>query len=176
MEAEIRTVSQKAVHQLQRIRLLVAALGERLPQPWWRSQFLTPTGVRYVERIFPRLPLAAALASVTLAARREHDANLAIQTYHLFRLPPHLEDLLSESVRDGALDANDLPDTVEALTKELEQIHVGDSPSTATGPKSLGKINELLSPDTLGRMASMYAAAAREQTRVYPYFETDGDE
>lgn len=167
---------QKAVYQLLRMRLLVAALGERLPQPWWRSQFLTPTGLRYVERIFPRLPLAAALASVTLAARREHDANLGIQTYHLFGLLPHLEGQLAESVRDEALGANDLPDRVEALTKELEQIHVGDSPSTVTGPKSLGKINEMLNPDTLGRMASMYAAAAREQIRVYPYFETDGDE
>ena len=176
MEAEIRTVPQKAVHQLQRIRLLVAALGERLPQPWWRSQFLTPTGLRYVKRIFPRLPLAAAIASTTLAARREHDMNLGIHTYHLFRLPPHLEDQLAESIRDGALDANDLPDTVGALTEELEQIHVGDFHSKITGPKSLGKINALLNPETLGRMASMYATAAREQTQVYPYFEETGDD
>lgn len=169
-------MAHNMIEDLLRIRLLVAALGERLPPPWWRSQFLTPTGLRYVERIFPRRPLAAALASATLAARREHDANLSIQTYHLFRLPPHLEGQFAESVRDGALDVKDLPDSVEMLSEALERFDLGANCPTGSGPKSLGQINKLLNPDTLGWIASMYATAVREQTRAYPYFEIYGDD
>ncbi|TVS20992.1 MAG: BrxE family protein [Planctomycetaceae bacterium] len=159
------------IEDLLRIRLLVAALGERLPTPWWRSQFLTTTGIRYMDRIFPRLSLVAALISTTLAARREHDTNLGIQAYHLFRLPAHLEDQLMEFARNAALKASVISDSTDDLMTELQRFDPDAKHPFGSGPKVLGRIGELLNPHMLGCMASMYATAAREQTRVYPYFE-----
>lgn len=170
------TVTTTAIQQLLRIRLVVAALGERLPKPWWRSQFLTSTGLRYMARIFPRRPLAAALESVTVAARREHDANVGAQSYHLFRLPSQLEDQLAETIRDSGLDASDLPDSTEGLTGALAQFGSGISLSSGSGPKSLGCIKEVLNPTTLGRIAKLYATAVQQETRIYPYFDEAGDD
>jgi hypothetical protein len=129
-----------------------------------------------MDRMFPRRPLAAALESATVAARREHDANVGAHSFHLFRLPSHLEGQLTETIRDGGLEASDLPDSTEGLTSALAQLASGASLPPGSGPRSLGPVSELLNPTALGRMAGLYAAAARQETRIYPYLEAAGDE
>ena len=65
---------------------------------------LSSTGLRYVQRLFPRMYLAAALESATVAARRDHDANIGRRSFHLFRLSAHMERQLADLIRtEGAL-------------------------------------------------------------------------
>jgi len=80
--------------ELLRTRLLVAALGESLASPWWRTHFLQSTGLSRLERIVPRTFRLAALEGATAAARRDHDALVAPHSYHLFRLPSAVEHRL----------------------------------------------------------------------------------
>ena len=44
-----------------------------------------------------------------MAARRDHDTNVGARSYHLFRLPPHLEDQLAETIADGGITACESP-------------------------------------------------------------------
>ena len=161
------------IHELLKLRLLVAALGERLPQPWWRSQFLSPTGLRYMERIFPRRFAAAALESATVAACREHDANVGARSYHLFRFCPHLEDRLAKAVAEGALDSDILPETAPGLLALITQLGSDTDLPSGTGPKSLGSVDDILKPSTLAKIAGLYARAAQDKSRIYPYLEAD---
>ena len=164
------------IAELLRLRLIVAALGERLPKPWWRCQFLSVTGLRFMERVFPRRFTAAALESATVAARRDHDANIGARSYHLFRLPPHLEDQLIEALADDGLNADDLPDSAEGIMDRLTQLGSEAGLPSGSGPKSLGGVNQVLKPAVLGSIAGLYARAAQEETRIYPYFEASSDE
>lgn len=170
------TSPNAAIHELLRLRLLVAALGERLPKPWWRSQFLSPTGLRYMERIFPRRYVAAALESTAVAAGRDHDANVGARSYHLFRLPPHLEDRLAEAVAEGALDSDKLPEAVPELLAQVAKLGSEAELPTGTGPKSLGSVDGILKPSVLAKMAGLYARAAQDESRIYPYLEANQNE
>ncbi len=165
-----------AIHELLRIRLLVAALGERLPKPWWRSQFLSPTGQRFMERIFPRRSSAAALESATVAACRDHDANIGARSYHLFRLPPYLENRLAEVVAAGGLDGNRLPETIPEMVDLLAELGALSKLPAGNGPKLLGSVDGILKASVLSNIAGLYARAAREQSRIYPYLEANKNE
>ena len=78
------------------LRTLVATLGERTSPPWWRTQFLTDFGLRTLTRVFPRTAPSAALSSVVIAARDDHDKRIGIgRRYHLFRLPSNMEHALA---------------------------------------------------------------------------------
>jgi ATP-dependent Lon protease len=69
------------------LRIVVLALGEQPPNPWWRSQFLTAIGLNYLTYTFPRSAFAAAVRSATLAARHVHDSAIGKGAVaHLFRL------------------------------------------------------------------------------------------
>jgi hypothetical protein len=160
-----------------RVRLLVAALGERVAPSWWRTEFLSPTGLRYVERIFPRNSFSAALQSATIAARRDHDASIGTRSFHLFRLPAHRESQLIELLRAGhsSLDYQ-IPDTADQLIDALEAIAGNTTPPTGSGPKSIGSAADISKPASVTTLAGMYAKAARSGKRTYPYFEAASDE
>ena len=51
------------------LRTVVVALGERTTPPWWRTEFLTDVGLRFMGKVFPRTAASAGLNSVLLAAR-----------------------------------------------------------------------------------------------------------
>lgn len=157
------------IAQLLRTRLLVAAIGERLQEPWWRTHFLTPTGVSYGERLFPRGYGAAALSSVTVAARRDHDANTGTHTFHLFRLPTQIEHQLAQAASQYA--DWDLPSGTDALVELLDGIEPKGKVKFSVGPKSVGKVSELEKHSLPGTLASLYAEAVRTTKRIYPYLE-----
>lgn len=165
-----------ALRELLHLRIAVATLGERLPKPWWRSQFLSPTGLRYMERIFPRRYVAAALESATVAAGRDHDANVGARSYHLFRLPPHLEDRLAEAVAEGALDDDKFPEAVPELLVHVANLGAEAELPSGTGPKLLGSVDGILKPAVLAKMAGLYARAAQDESRIYPYLEANQNE
>lgn len=144
-----------------RLRLTIGALGERLSPPWWRTQILTGAGARHATRLFPRTSVRAGLETVTLAAAREHDPHVGPQRFHLFRLPAAVEARLQDTLQTATL-APALED-LEALLKSLPKA------AAEEGPRSLGRVADI--PRQLGRLAALYAAAAREGKRVYPYFE-----
>jgi len=155
-----------------RLRLYVAALGERLSPPWWRTEFLSPTGLRYTQRLFPRIYLAAALESATVAARRDHDANIGRRSFHLFRLSAYIERQLADLIRtESAFADSTVPDTSAQLIEMLEALALPEVTLVGTGPTLVGSINDISKPTTINRLASLYAYAARKGERVYPYFE-----
>ena len=164
--------SQPHIHAICHLRLHVAALGERLTPPWWRTEFLSSTGLRYVQRLFPRMYLAAALESATVAARRDHDANIGRRSFHLFRLSAHMERQLADLIRaEGALGESIISDTPAQLIEMLEALALPEATLVGTGPRLVGSINDITKPTTVNRLASLYAYAARKGERVYPYFE-----
>ena len=164
--------AQSHIHAIYRLRLHVAALGERLSPPWWRTEFLSPTGLRYVQRLFPRTYLASALASATVAARRDHDANIGRRSFHLFRLPAHMERQLVDLIRtEGAFADPTIPDTPAQLIAALEALMLPGTTLVGAGPRWLGSINDIGNATTINTLASLYAFAARKGERIYPYFE-----
>ena len=164
--------SPSNIHTICHLRLYVAALGERLSPQWWRTEFLSPTGLRFAQRLFPRTYLAAALESVTVAAGRDHDANIGRRSFHLFRLPVHIERQLGDFIRtDGAFADSQLPDTPAQLIEVLQALAFQESTLVGTGPRLLGSMNDIATPLTIKKLASLYAYAARQGERTYPYFE-----
>ncbi len=87
-----------------------------------------------MERIFPRRYVAAALESTTVAAGRDHDANVGARSYHLFRLPPHLEDRLAEVIAEGALDSDKLPEAVPELIAHVAKLGSEAELPSGAGP------------------------------------------
>ena len=136
------STSQSHIQAICRLRLQVAALGERLSPPWWRTEFLSPTGLRIVQRLFPRTYLATALESVTVAARRDHDAHVGRRSFHLFRLPAHIEQQLANLIRtEGAFADSTIPDTPAQLLEVLEAVALQGASRGGTGPRLLGTSN-----------------------------------
>jgi len=168
-------MSTNAVYeQLLRTRILVAAIGERLPTPWWRTEFLSTTGLRIGQRIFPRSFVRTAVTSATVAACRDHDINTGRRSYHLFRFPAHLERQLTGYA--DKLNNLSIPNDYESLLTELSIIQSSAAVQAASGPKSLGSVEAVPHPGVPSTLASLYLDAARTGKRVYPYFEAVGDE
>jgi hypothetical protein len=160
--------------QLLRTRILVAAIGERLPTPWWRTEFLSTTGLRIGQRIFPRSFVRAAVTSATVAACRDHDINTGRRSFHLFRFPAHLERHLNGFA--DKLNNLSIPSDYESLLTELSIIQSSATVQAASGPKSLGPVEAVPHVSVPSTLASLYLDAARTGKRVYPYFEAVDDE
>jgi len=75
-----------------RLRAVVLALGESVQPPWWRTGFLNETGLRFLERLYPRSAFRAAVHAAGKAACEIHDQAIGRRgVFHLFRLPEALE-------------------------------------------------------------------------------------
>ena len=57
------------IHSLLRLRILVLALGETPECGWWKSKFLSTTGLSFLGRLYPRSDFAAAVRSAARAAK-----------------------------------------------------------------------------------------------------------
>ena len=90
------TAKSSIPEQLAKVRLVVAYLGEAKQSGWWDCNFLDATGLRFMETTFPRTAPLAALRASAEAACLVHDKAMGrAGTFHLFRLPPALEDHLN---------------------------------------------------------------------------------
>ena len=150
--------------ELLRTRLLVAALGESLASPWWRTHFLQSTGLSRLERIVPRTFRLAALEGATAAARRDHDALVAPHSYHLFRLPSAVEHRLRATAESAAAENAALlsvPATTDELLKELSPANAAAPTKDAPGPRRIANVNELFFSGVLPAISGAYAHAAR---------------
>lgn len=156
------------------LRILVLTLGEAHHAGWWKSQFLSPVGLSFLERIYPRSTFASAVRSAYQAARSVHDANVGKGTvFHLFRLPRQTEREIETALaaRSEELETRYQPLTTdrEALLEALE-VMAGKSPAPPlVGPVRLSVGLKELTP----AMATSYLQAFRDGTQVFPYFEVE---
>ena len=51
-----------------RLRALVLALGESTAPAWWKTEFMNETGLRFLERLYPRTSFQAAVHAAGKAA------------------------------------------------------------------------------------------------------------
>lgn len=157
--------------KLIQLRFLVGALGERLD--WWPSHFTEPVGLRLLTHTLPRSALRAALESVTVAARRNHDRQLSPNSVHLFRLGSAPEDSIGLYLAQG-IELTAPPTTAEEILAALDELGPPDGSHAPVGPCSLGKIQRTRRHDAVADMARIYAAAARARQPAIPYFEVTG--
>jgi hypothetical protein len=83
-----------------------------------------------------------------------------------------MERQLADRIRTaGALADSTIPEIPAQLIEVLEAFGLQAATLVGTGPRLLGAINDISKPTTIKRLASLYAYAARQGGRVYPYFE-----
>jgi hypothetical protein len=153
------------------LRLAVGYLGQHKQSGWWDCNFLDATGIRFLETTFPRTAWAAALRSTTEAACIVHDQALGrIGSFHLFRLPPALEDQIEHAI-----------DQID-WSSYCKQIKTGDAAmdvlrqmadaviKAPIGPVQVGMANKILTSTAIRELAAHYYAAFKDGIRCYPYF------
>lgn len=160
------------IHPLLHLRILVLTLGESHHTGWWKSQFLSPTGISFLERIYPRSKFAAAVRSATRAAMDIHDANIGKgEVFHLFRISRFhergVDNLLKE--RSGELEAMFLPvlDNKSELLAKMQVIAGSVEVDSAVGPVKIDQGNKKI----VQELAAAYWCAFSKGTHVFPYFE-----
>ena len=165
------------VESLIRLRVLVCAMGGSAHAKWWRTEFLTAAGLRFLERLYPRTSQAAAVRATVVAAKGLHDVSIGRGgVYHLFRLPEPMERDLRASTKGGLLDTvigelRTSLETREALLEQLSRLAPELSRSDA-GPQRLGTEQDLGNRElVIGRWTGAYFHAFQNDYRVFPYFE-----
>jgi hypothetical protein len=171
----IKDSTDDPIEKVFTLRALVGALGERTTPPWWRTQFLTPTGLSWLRRIFPRTAIHAGVASVAMVAKADHDSRTGGRgRYHLFKLPSVLEERLQAVCKDPALTADILvmlQGSEVSLLGQLRSLASNDIDKSAHGPVLLGPVERILDAKSLARIAASYLSSFSGGPRVYPYFE-----
>ena len=157
------------------LRILVLALGESCEPPWWRSRYLSETGLRFLERIYPRSALSAAINSTGSAACRIHDTAIGkCGALHIFRLPNNLEreikSLLSGKDDSWKEISNLLGDAGKLKERLLEISNPCDS-CDWIGPHRIGAAEDALKAKSYQIMAAAYLNAFEKGYQSFPYFE-----
>ena len=161
-----------SLSDLLRLRILVLTLGETRHAAWWKSQFLSHTGLSFLEHIYPRSTFAAAVRSAGRAARAVHDANVGKgDVFHLFRLSRDMERRIDATLTEQsrALQTRYHP-LLEERAQLLGALEVlaGEAPAgSSVGPMRLSAKPGEWAP----AMAAAYWQAFRDGTQVFPYFD-----
>lgn len=170
------SASSQILQQFILLRLTVGYLGQGKHAGWWDCNFLDATGIRFLETTFPRTARAAALRSTTEAACSVHDKALGrIGSYHLFRLPPALEDLLEQTFE--RTDWSESFREIESRDKAMATLtRLADALIHApAGPVQVGVEKRILTPTAIRELAAHYHSAFHEGIRSFPYFAPDKD-
>lgn len=160
------------------LRALVLALGECVKPPWWKTEFMSETGFRFLERIYPRTYLTAAVHAAGKAACDAHDSAVGRRNvFHLFRLPESVEIAIE---RELSATANEfLPVFRPALSQEdaLLQLLIPlsslDEKIPGAGAIRLGTDKDLLTLRGLAKTAGAYHCAFTIGKPSFPYFVAD---
>lgn len=155
---------------LLRLRLLTGYLGERAQFAWWPTGFFDPTSRPFLEPVFAKSPRLAQYHGVVEAARRQHDENLSVGSYHLFRLPEENEQDLHGLIRspEGGQIASALPTGKDAALAELKGM-AGGLHLDREGPAVVGNVGDLGAEEVIRKVAAVYASAFMRQVKSYPY-------
>jgi hypothetical protein len=165
------TKSGQIIDQLALLRLVVGYLGQHKLSGWWDCDFLDTAGLRFLETVFPRTARAAALRSTTEAACIVHDKALGrIGNYHLFRLPPALEDRLENHIDEIDWTESgkqiDSRETAIAALKMLADAVI----KAPEGPVQVGVERKILTGTAVHELAAHYHSAFQDGIRCFPYF------
>lgn len=162
-----------------RLRALVLALGETVVPAWWKTEFMNETGLRFLERLYPRTPIRAAIHAAGRAACAAHDKAVGrVGVYHLFRLPESLE---------SEIHASPSPDDVEFISQlrsclgrredlleMLSALCIGPpAKGPVAGPNRIGFESDAVKTDALGMAASVYHGAFKQGKPTFPYFAAE---
>ena len=160
------------------LRVLVLTLGEAPHAKWWRTQFLTETGLRFLERLYPRTYGASAVQAAGAAARILHDSSIGRgSVYHLFRLPDFLEQQIHYLMLRGNAETivTELKPVLRdrvALQERLSAFAT-DTVEAQNGPQRLGNSLDLERPKIVEKIAAVYTQAFQKNERVFPYFDVE---
>lgn len=160
------------------LRALVLALGESSNPGWWKTEFLNETGLRYLERIYPRTFYHAALHAAGSAACEVHDKAVGrIGVYHLFRLPESLE-VESQTVMSSRNDEffrnfRSCLGKSNTLMEMLASYCADTEIKVVFGPKRVGTDSDAMRSEGLAAAATVYLNAFKEGKPAFPYFAAD---
>jgi hypothetical protein len=154
------------------LRTIVLALGEAHYFGWWKSGFLSPTGLSILERSYPHTYFAAAIHSSLLSALDVHDANIGKgQIFHLFRLSQgterELETVLKEDEHKLKIRFQEAIGDQQFLLSTLEGMANGQKVGDAIGPILLKTSTEKMVP----LLSAYYLQAFQLGKHIFPYFE-----
>lgn len=159
-----------------RLRALILSLGESSEPAWWKTKLMDETGLRFLERLYPRTPIRAAVHAAGRAACEVHDKAVGrVGVYHLFRLPDSLESTIygfstsedEEFISRFRSCLGRLEDLQEMLSNLCS---VQPAKITATGPKRIGTESDATRVEALGIAASIYLDAFVRGKPTFPYF------
>lgn len=160
----------KTTQRIIEIRYLVGYLGEKSQCNWWPTSFYEASSIRFLEPVFSRTTPLAQYHGAVEAARRFHDENLSVGSFHLFRLPEEIEQDLHEMVQtrlQGLFDSDLIVDQATALNA-LAKVSNGMAQG-AVGPVLVGKIEELRESVLLEKVSAIYQEALSSNTQALPY-------
>ena len=152
------------------LRYLVGFLGEKSQCNWWPTSFYEASSIRFLEPVFSRtVPLAQYHGAVE-AARRFHDENLSVGSFHIFRLPEEIEQDLHEMVQvqlNKLFDPNLIVDRATALNAISKVSNA--TADEALGPVLVGKVSELHASALLNKVGAIYREALSSDKQALPY-------
>ncbi|MCK2088625.1 BrxE family protein [Thauera aromatica] len=153
---------------LTELRILVGYLGEQAPA-WWLSRFFSPNAAAFLGPVFARTLFLAQCRGVTTAAARLHDEHIGIgRSFHLFRLPEGLEQVVAATLADPGFEAGIRPQ-LDGRDQALARLaSLGTVTAAAEGPVSLGAMAEDPASQ-LETIAGLYADAFSKGIQTFPY-------
>jgi len=168
--------SHDLVEQFVNLRALVGFLGEKGQYNWWDCNFLNETGLKFLGIIFPRSAFAAGVNSVTEAARRLHDERIGKGgVYHLFRLPPAMEQKVHEHL--SRFEHRDLLKYLKTKYAAIQtlQTYTNSDLQTSEGPIQIGANKDLFKSSIINTLAKHYTDAFIKGAQTFPYFMATRD-
>ena len=152
------------------LRLLVGFLGERAQFGWWPTSFYEQSSRLFLEPVFSKTSRLAQYHGVMEAARRLHDEHLSVGSYHLFRLPEELEQDIHALMQspNGENLTTSSPQTKEDALKAMAVL-APNAAKIAEGPKLIGGIDDIDSPNAIQLFAAAYLSAFQQNLKTYPY-------
>jgi hypothetical protein len=161
-----------------RLRAVVLALGESVSPSWWKTEFMNETGLRFLERLYPRTAFIAAVHAAGKAATDTHDRAVGrVGVYHLFRLPDSLETEIHRMAPD--VDTDFFSTLRNALGRPTELMELlapmcgGEGADNAPGPQKVGTDKDLMTVADLEKIATVYHRAFKSNKPGFPYFTVE---
>jgi hypothetical protein len=158
---------------------LVLALGESTRPAWWKTNFMNETGLRFLERLYPRSSFRAAVHAAGKAACEIHDRAVGrVGVYHLFRLPESLEmdvySIQSSTDEDFTGNLRSRLGQQDKLLEMLTPLCDGEEfKNNAAGPRRIGTDSDATTVEALGRAAAVYHQAFKLGKPTFPYFAAE---
>ncbi len=162
-----------------RLRALILALGESVRPPLWKTEFMNETGLRFLERIYPRNSFQASVHAAGKSACDVHDRAVGrVGVYHLFRLPESLEteirrippDFDEEFVSQFRAGLGHPDMLIEMLVSMCSGV---SRPDDAAGAKRIGNEGDLTNAAGFKKAGAVYQNAFAQGKPAFPYFAAE---